>query len=48
MRGRARAARALGFGRVLGPAEGGKASTDPAEAWLIVAGVAEAIKALFS
>ncbi len=48
MRGRARAARALGFGRVLGPAEGGKAAVDPAEAWLIVASVAEAVKALFS
>lgn len=47
MRGRARAARALGFDRIVGPEDGAKLA-EPAEAWLAVRGVAEAVKELFS
>lgn len=47
MRGRARAARALGFDRVLGP-EDGAGQAEPTEAWIPVRGVAEAVKELFS
>ena len=52
MRGRARAARALGFTRVCGPADGTMSSTatpaveDP-ESWEALAGIVRAIKALF-